>query len=138
MLSLKEGDLERVAELKKLTIPALEQEVAKLENNECARLNTVTPEDVAKVISASTGIPVGELVESDIEKLATFEQELSKRVVGQSAAVRAVANAVRRAYAGLADRDRPLACLLFVGPTGVGKTALCQALAELLFDDKKA
>jgi ATP-dependent Clp protease ATP-binding subunit ClpB len=136
--SLQDSDLERVAELKKITIPKLESEITELESNPSVQSDVVTQENIAKVVSESTEIPVGELVESDIEKLATFEEELSKRVVGQRSAVRAVSNAVRRAYAGLADRDRPLACLLFVGPSGVGKTALCQALAELLFDDKKS
>lgn len=138
LLSLKDGDLEKVAELKKLTIPALKKEIIELEKNRYAHFNIVTSKGVAKIVSESTGIPVGELVESDFEKLAIFEEELSKRVVGQVNAVRTVTNAVRRAYAGLADSDRPLACLLFVGPPGVGKTALCQALAELLFDDKKS
>jgi len=98
----------------------------------------VTDEDVAEVVSSWTGIPVARMLESEKEKLLRMEQKLSERVVGQEEAIRAVSNAVRRARAGLQDPNRPIGSFMFLGPTGVGKTELCRALAEFLFDDENA
>jgi ATP-dependent Clp protease ATP-binding subunit ClpB len=98
----------------------------------------VTEEDVAAVVSAWTGIPVSRLMEGEMEKLIHLEAALHERVVGQDAAVTAVANAIRRARAGLQDPNRPIGSFLFLGPTGVGKTELARALAEFLFDDERA
>ncbi|MCX7522912.1 AAA family ATPase [Microbacterium sp. STN6] len=98
----------------------------------------VTAEDIAEVIASWTGIPVGRLLQGETEKLLHLESELGKRLIGQKDAVRAVAEAVRRTRAGIADPDRPTGSFLFLGPTGVGKTELARALAEFLFDDEKA
>jgi ATP-dependent Clp protease ATP-binding subunit ClpB len=97
----------------------------------------VTAEDIAEVVGAWTGIPVGTLMEGETEKLLRMEEELGKRVIGQEQAVRAVSDAVRRTRAGIADPDRPTGSFLFLGPTGVGKTELAKALAEFLFDDER-
>jgi ATP-dependent Clp protease ATP-binding subunit ClpB len=98
----------------------------------------VGPDDIADVVSAWTGIPAGRLLEGETGKLLRMEDELAQRVVGQQSAVRAVADAVRRARAGIADPDRPTGSFLFLGPTGVGKTELAKALAGFLFDDERA
>ncbi len=98
----------------------------------------VGPDDVADVVSAWTGIPAGRLLEGETGKLLRMEAELGNRVIGQSAAVQAVSDAVRRARAGVSDPDRPTGSFLFLGPTGVGKTELAKALAEFLFDDERA
>src|SRR5690606_13786255 len=98
----------------------------------------VTAEDIAAVIAAWTGIPVGRLLQGETEKLLHLENELARRLVGQKRAVRAVAEAVRRSRAGIADPARPTGSFLFLGPTGVGKTELAKSLAEFLFDDEKA
>jgi ATP-dependent Clp protease ATP-binding subunit ClpB len=98
----------------------------------------VTEEDVAEVVSAWTGIPVSRLMEGELQKLVHLEEALHRRVVGQAEAVSAVANAIRRSRAGLADPNRPIGSFLFLGPTGVGKTELARALAEYLFDDERA
>ena len=98
----------------------------------------VDEEDVAEVVAAWTGVPVSRLMEGEIEKLLHMEERLHERVVGQDAAVSAVANALRRARAGLSDPDRPIGSFIFLGPTGVGKTELARALAEFLFDDERA
>src|SRR5437899_9073378 len=98
----------------------------------------VTEEDIAQVVSSWTGIPVSRLQESERAKLLRLEEHLHQRVVGQDAAIKAVANAVRRARAGLQDPNRPIGSFIFLGPTGVGKTELSRALAEFLFDDENA
>lgn len=98
----------------------------------------VTEQDIAEIVSKWTGVPVSKLLEGEIEKLVHMEERLHQRVVGQDEAVSAVANAVRRARAGLQDPNRPLGSFLFLGPTGVGKTELARALAEFLFDDEQA
>src|SRR2546422_9202999 len=98
----------------------------------------VDEEDIAATVAKWTGIPVTRLLEGEIQKLVHMEERLSRRVVGQDEALRAVANAVRRARSGLADPDRPIGSFLFLGPTGVGKTELARALAEFLFDDERA
>ncbi len=98
----------------------------------------VTADDIAEVVAAWTGIPAGRLLEGETQKLLRMEEELGRRVVGQSEAVREVSDAVRRSRAGIADPNRPTGSFLFLGPTGVGKTELAKALAEFLFDDERA
>ncbi len=98
----------------------------------------VTANDIADVVSRSTGIPISRMLQSEKDKLLKLEEEIGKRLIGQSEAVRAVSNAVRRSRAGLQDADRPIGSFIFLGPTGVGKTELAKALAEVLFDDEKA
>ncbi len=141
----RSGDLARASELRFSTIPELERRYAEAE----AALNAkqeeggilkeeVTSEEIAEVVSAWTGVPVSKMMQGEIEKLQNLEAELHKRVVGQDEAVNAVAAAVRRSRAGLADPDRPLGSFFFLGPTGVGKTELAKALADYLFDDERA
>ncbi|WP_316299949.1 AAA family ATPase [Clavibacter michiganensis] len=141
----REGNLEKASRLLYGEIPVIEREVAQAEAAESVpsaedRMvnEQVTAEDVAAVVAAWTGIPVGRLLQGETEKLLHLEQELGKRLIGQKQAVRAVADAVRRTRAGISDPDRPTGSLLFLGPTGVGKTELAKALAEFLFDDEKA
>jgi len=141
----REGDLEKVAELRYGVIREAEQklEQKKRELEELQKKNRmlkqeVEPEDIAEIVSKWTGIPVSRLLESEKEKLLKMEERLKQRVVGQDEAVRAVSNAVRRARAGLQDPRRPIGSFIFLGPTGVGKTELCRALAEFLFDDENA
>jgi ATP-dependent Clp protease ATP-binding subunit ClpB len=141
----RKGDLGKAAELRYGTLPALEKELA-AENDRLAELQSkkrmlkeeVEAEDVAEVVGKWTGIPVSRLLEGDVEKLLHVEDRLRQRVVGQDEALLLVANAVRRARAGLGDPRRPIGSFLFMGPTGVGKTELARALAEFLFDDEKA
>src|SRR5690625_3336807 len=138
----RDGDYARVAEIRYGRLPELEKELAEAEESEAASgamlKEEVGPEDVAEVVSAWTGIPVGKMLEGETEKLLRMEDELGKRVVGQREAVQAVSDAVRRARAGVADPDRPTGSFLFLGPTGVGKTELAKALAQFLFDDERA
>ncbi|MBW8026103.1 AAA family ATPase [Clavibacter michiganensis subsp. michiganensis] len=141
----REGNLEKASRLLYGEIPVIEREVAQAEAAESVpsaedRMvnEQVTAEDVAAVVAAWTGIPVGRLLQGETEKLLHLEQELGKRLIGQKQAVRAVADAVRRTRAGISDPDRPTGSFLFLGPTGVGKTELAKALAEFLFDDEKA
>ncbi len=135
------GDWARAGEIKYGTIPELERglERASQANTERNLINEeVTEDDIAAVVSKWTGIPVDKMLAGEREKLLAMETKLSQRVVGQDAAVHAVANAVRRARAGLQDPNRPIGSFLFLGPTGVGKTELTKALAEFLFDDDTA
>ncbi|WP_280414471.1 ATP-dependent chaperone ClpB [Nocardia carnea] len=141
----RDGDLGKAAELRYGRIPALEKELAEAErasgaaaDGEVMLKEEVGPDDIAEVISAWTGIPVGRLLEGETEKLLRMEAELGRRVVGQTEAVQAVSDAVRRARAGVADPNRPTGSFMFVGPTGVGKTELAKALADFLFDDERA
>nr|WP_174240036.1 AAA family ATPase [Clavibacter michiganensis] len=141
----REGNLEKASRLLYGEIPVIEREVAQAEAAESVpsaedRMvnEQVTAEDVAAVVAAWTGIPVGRLLQGETEKLLHLEQELGKRLIGQKQAVRAVADAVRRTRAGISNPDRPTGSFLFLGPTGVGKTELAKALAEFLFDDEKA
>jgi ATP-dependent Clp protease ATP-binding subunit ClpB len=138
------GDLTRMSELQYGVIPALEKQIETADDapedtsgNKLLR-SIVTDEEIAEVVSKWTGIPVAKMLEGDRDKLLRMEAELHERVVGQEAAIVAVSNAVRRARAGLSDPNRPNGSFLFLGPTGVGKTELCKALAEFLFDSQDA
>ncbi|MFZ5934442.1 ATP-dependent chaperone ClpB [Pseudomonas putida] len=138
----RKGDLSRMAELQYGVIPDLERSLQMVDQhgkteNQLLR-NKVTEEEIAEVVSKWTGIPVAKMLEGEREKLLKMEELLHQRVIGQSEAVTAVANAVRRSRAGLSDPNRPSGSFLFLGPTGVGKTELCKALAEFLFDTEEA
>ncbi len=139
----REFDYNKAAELSYGKVPKLEEGLAKAEAELSAGGKTllkteVDAQDIAEVVSKWTGVPVTKLLEGEVEKLVKMEERLHHRVVGQEEAVRAVANAIRRARAGLQDPNRPLGSFLFLGPTGVGKTELARALAEFLFDDEGA
>jgi len=135
-------DLQRMSELQYGRIPELERqlsEAAKLEGQESQLVrNKVTEEEIAEVVSRWTGVPVAKMLEGERDKLLRMEEALGKRVIGQSEAVTAVANAIRRSRAGLADPNRPNGSFMFLGPTGVGKTELTRALAEFLFDTEES
>ncbi|MFJ4441679.1 ATP-dependent chaperone ClpB [Pseudomonas sp. NPDC089422] len=138
----RKGDLSRMAELQYGVIPDLERSLQMVDQhgkteNQLLR-NKVTEEEIAEVVSKWTGIPVAKMLEGEREKLLKMEDLLHQRVIGQGEAVTAVANAVRRSRAGLSDPNRPSGSFLFLGPTGVGKTELCKALAEFLFDTEEA
>jgi ATP-dependent Clp protease ATP-binding subunit ClpB len=136
----REGNLGRAGELSYGVIPQLEKQLAEAENrdDEVMVEEAVRPEQIASVVERWTGVPVSKMLEGEREKLLRMEEEIGARVIGQRQAVTAVANAVRRARAGLNDEGRPLGSFLFLGPTGVGKTELTKALAEFLFDDDSA
>ena len=136
----REGNLGRAGELSYGIIPAFEKRLGEAEAREGDLLvsEAVWPEQIAEVVERWTGIPTSRMLEGEREKLLRMEEELGKRVIGQRQAVTAVANAVRRARAGLNDENRPLGSFLFLGPTGVGKTELTKAVAEYLFDDDQA
>jgi ATP-dependent Clp protease ATP-binding subunit ClpB len=136
------GDLGKMAELQYGRMPALEKRLAEAvaaedQDTQLVR-NKVTEEEIAEVVSKWTGIPVSKMLEGEKEKLLRMESELDRRVVGQDDAVRIVADAIRRSRAGLSDPRRPNGSFLFLGPTGVGKTELCKALADFLFDTEEA
>ena len=132
------NDLARMSELQYGIIPALEKQLAMAASGETQKMtllrNKVTEEEIAEVVSKWTGIPVSKMMEGERDKLLRMEESLSKRVVGQDEALKAVSNAIRRSRAGLSDPNRPNGSFLFLGPTGVGKTELCKALAEFMFD----
>ena len=136
------GDLAKMSELQYGVIPDLEKRIAEAADHKEVEMtllrNKVTDEEIAEVVSRWTGIPVSKMLEGEREKLLRMEDSLHQRVVGQSEAVVAVSNAVRRSRAGLSDPNRPNGSFLFLGPTGVGKTELCKALAEFLFDTEEA
>ena len=141
----RDGNFERAGELRYSVIPSLEREIADAEAALEAQkasgegLNEqVTSDEIAEVVSAWTGVPVSKMMQGELDKLKTLEDELHKRVIGQDEAVTAVAAAVRRSRAGLSDPDRPIGSFFFLGPTGVGKTELAKALAECLFDDERS
>lgn len=140
--ALREADYQETSRLEYEVIPAIEKEIAEAERaeNESPLMvnDQVTADDIAAVIAAWTGIPVGRLLQGETEKLLHLETELGKRLVGQKQAVKAVSDAVRRTRAGISDPNRPTGSFMFLGPTGVGKTELAKALAEFLFDDEKA
>ncbi|MEV5709913.1 ATP-dependent chaperone ClpB [Actinoallomurus sp. NPDC052274] len=138
----RDADLETSARLMYGEIPVLEKQLAEAseaaETRETMVKEEVGADDVAEVVSSWTGVPVGRLLEGETAKLLRMEDELGRRLIGQTDAVRAVSDAVRRARAGVSDPDRPTGSFLFLGPTGVGKTELAKALADFLFDDERA
>ncbi|MEU9204213.1 ATP-dependent chaperone ClpB [Streptomyces sp. NPDC048332] len=143
----RDGDFDTASKLLYGEIPGLERELAEAaeaeeeaakEPKETLVKEEVGPDDIADVVGAWTGIPAGRLLEGETQKLLRMEQELGRRLIGQSEAVQAVSDAVRRTRAGIADPDRPTGSFLFLGPTGVGKTELAKALADFLFDDERA
>jgi ATP-dependent Clp protease ATP-binding subunit ClpB len=141
----REGDLTKASEIKYGRIPELEKKLNELSNklkevqkDGSLLKEEVDEEDIAKIVSKWTGIPVSKMLESEKQKLLRLEEELSKRVVGQDKAISTVANAIRRAKAGISDPKRPIGSFLFLGPTGVGKTELAKTLADFLFNDEKA
>ncbi|MFW5689741.1 MAG: ATP-dependent Clp protease ATP-binding subunit, partial [Spirochaetota bacterium] len=141
----RDGNLARAAEIKHGEIPTLERELASLDK-ELAELQDsssllreeVSEEDIAKVVSAWTGIPVSKMMTSEMEKLLKLESILGERVIGQENAIRAVSDSIRRNKSGLSDPNRPTGTFMFIGPTGVGKTELAKTLANFLFDDERA
>jgi ATP-dependent Clp protease ATP-binding subunit ClpB len=138
----RRGELAKASELQYGKIPELERKLKEIESAPKQKMRLlreeVTEEDIAQVVSSWTGIPVSRLQETERQKLLKLEDHLHERVIGQDAAIKAVANAVRRARAGLQDPNRPIGSFIFLGPTGVGKTELSRALAEFLFDDENA
>src|SRR5690242_13294757 len=136
----REGNLQRVAEIRYGELPALEKELEERDSQQADSMvkEEVDEDDVAAVVARWTGIPVDRLLEGETEKLVQMENRLHQRVVGQEEAVEAVANALRRARTGLQDPNRPIGSFVFLGPTGVGKTELARALAEFMFDDEHA
>ncbi|MGQ0501842.1 MAG: ATP-dependent chaperone ClpB [Panacagrimonas sp.] len=132
------GDLARMAELQYGTIPELEKRLAAVPPDSRLLRTSVTEEEIADIVARWTGIPVSKLMEGEREKLLRMEEALHQRVVGQDEAVASVSNAIRRSRAGLSDPNRPIGSFLFLGPTGVGKTELCKALATFLFDTEEA
>jgi ATP-dependent Clp protease ATP-binding subunit ClpB len=140
-IAKREGNLAKAGELSYGVIPQLEKQLGEAEGREENDLmveEAVRPEQIASVVERWTGIPAGKMLEGERDKLLRMEDQLHARVIGQDKAVKAVANAVRRARAGLNDENRPLGSFLFLGPTGVGKTELTKAVAEFLFDDDSA
>ena len=143
----REGNLAKAAELKYSTIPAMEEELNKALEAEKKKADSgmesllrqaVTEEDIAKVVSSWSGIPVAKMLQGEKQKYLELENVLHKRVVGQNEAVQVVADAIRRNRSGLNDPNRPLGSFMFIGPTGVGKTELAKTLADFLFNDEKA
>ena len=141
----RHGNLGKVAEIRYGTLVGLQKKLedehkrlVEVQKNGSFIREAVTDEDIAKIVSSWTGIPVDKMMEGEAERLIKMEDELRKRVVGQEEGLRVVADAVRRARAGLKDPDQPIGSFIFLGPTGVGKTELARSLAELMFDDEKA
>jgi ATP-dependent Clp protease ATP-binding subunit ClpB len=141
----REGNLAKVAELRYGKLQELERQLKEanaqidgMQQNERMLKEQVDEEDIAQIVAKWTGVPVSKMLESEVQKLIHMEELLAKRVVGQEAALVAVANAIRRSRAGLQDRNRPIGVFMFLGPTGVGKTETARALAEFLFDDERA
>ncbi len=141
----RKGDLEQASEIRYGKIPGLEKNIKeneeklkKLQGKRGLLKDAVTEEDIATVVARWTGIPVSRMLESEAERLSKLEDELHKRIIGQNEAVKAVSNALRRSRAGISEEDRPIGSFLFLGPTGVGKTELAKALAEIMFDDEDA
>ena len=137
-IAKREGNLAKAGELSYGVIPDLEKRLGESDDSDLMVEEAVRPEQIASVVERWTGVPVAKMLEGERDKLLRMEDGLHKRVIGQNTAVKAVANAVRRARAGLNDEGRPLGSFLFLGPTGVGKTELTKAVAEFLFDDDNA
>lgn len=144
-ISERRGDLQKVAEIRYGTIPSLEEKIkedevklAEIQKGRAILKEEVTEEDIAAVVSRWTGIPVSKMLQDEMEKLTHMEDELRTRVIGQDEALTSVANAIRRSRAGISEEKRPIGSFIFMGPTGVGKTELAKALAELLFNDEEA
>lgn len=144
--STRKGDFNKVAELQYGKLPALEKQLKEAQDSETAKGKSGKPqllrtqvgaEEIAEVVARATGIPVSKLMQGEREKLLLMEDKLHERVVGQDEAISAVANAIRRSRSGLSDPNRPTGSFLFLGPTGVGKTELCKALANFLFDSEE-
>ena len=142
--AIRKGDLNRASEIQYSDIPKLEAEhaklTAKMDGKSGPRMlkEEVDEEDIARIVSKWTGIPISKMLEGEVKKLVTMEERLRQRVIGQDAALERVSNAIRRSRAGLSDPKRPIGSFIFLGPTGVGKTELARALAEFLFDDDRA
>ena len=141
----RESDFEAVAKIRygkikeqEMMLKVAEEKLSKLPEENRFTNEEVTANDIAEVVARSTGIPVSKMIQSEKDKLLLLEEEIGKRLIGQHEAVRAVSDAVRRSRAGLQDANRPIGSFIFVGPTGVGKTELAKALAEVLFDDERA
>ncbi len=141
----RKGELDKVAEIRYGKIPDLEKRIAseekklnKIQEKGSVLKEEIDEEDIAKVVSRWTGIPVSRMMQSELERLADIEKEIKERVVGQDEAVSSVANAIRRSRAGMSEEEKPIGSFIFLGPTGVGKTELAKTLAEFLFDDEKA
>ncbi len=144
----REGNFDKVAEIRYGSLPKAEKEYAKIESSSKAKgkenksvrfiKEVVDEEDIANVVSRWTGIPVSKMLESEVKKLSRIEEELGKKVIGQKEAIEAVARALRRSRVGLSDENRPSGSFMFLGPTGVGKTELARALASFMFNDDKA
>ena len=141
-IARRAGDLSRMSELQYGRIPELEQRINSANDNDVVETqlvkNKVTDHEIADVLSRWTGIPVSKMLEGEKEKLIRMEEVLHNKVIGQTEAVSAVSNAIRRSRAGLADPNRPMGSFLFLGPTGVGKTELCKTLADFMFDSQDA
>jgi len=138
-----QGDLEKVGRIIYSDVPEAEKKLKEMEKKlqqkkKGALKEEITEEDIGRVVSRWTGIPVNRMLESEVEKLKTMEEILSQRVVGQKQAIKAVSNAIRRARAGITEENRPIGSFMFLGPTGVGKTELAKVLAEFMFNDEKA
>ncbi|HRY27807.1 MAG TPA: ATP-dependent chaperone ClpB [Candidatus Moranbacteria bacterium] len=144
-LAERKGELDRVAEIRYGKIPLLEKKIkeeerklGKIQKESSILKEEVTEEDIARVVSRWTGVPVSKMMESEMEKLAHMEKELAQRVIGQDEAIKSIANSIRRSRAGISEENRPIGSFIFLGPTGVGKTELAKTLAEFLFNDPKA
>lgn len=141
----RQAELQKVAEIRYGTIPQLEKDIktaqkrlVEIQKDNPILKEEIDEEDVAKVVARWTGIPVIKILEGESHKLAKMEEELHKRIVDQEEAIKAIANAVRRARVGISEENKPIGSFIFLGPTGVGKTELCKALAEFMFNDEKA
>ncbi len=144
-IAVRDGDVEKAAKLRHQQIPEISKRVEEAENklkelqqDHRFLKEEVTEEDIAKVVSRWTGVPVAKMLREEAEKLAEMESELQRRVIGQDEAVHAIANAIRRSRAGISEENRPIGSFLFLGPTGVGKTELARSLAEFMFNDANA
>ena len=141
----RKGELDKVAEIRYGKIPVLEKKIReeekklnKIQKESSILKEEITEEDIARVVSRWTGVPVSKMLQSEMEKLAYMENELNKKVIGQDEAIKAISNAIRRSRAGISEENRPIGSFIFLGPTGVGKTELAKTLAEFLFNDPKA